>query len=104
MLQTSIGRLRFIGMLEGISLLVLMGIAMPLKYIAGKPEAVKYVGWAHGVLFVMFMMTVAIVYFQRNWPIKKVFIAFIAAFFPFGTFIFDRQLKKEEERERGQSK
>ena len=97
MLQNSIGRLRFIGMLEGISLLVLMGIAMPLKYFAGKPEAVKYVGWAHGLLFVLFMMAVAVAYFQRNWPFRKVIFAFIAAFLPFGTFIFDRQLKKEEE-------
>ncbi|MDB5192371.1 MAG: rane protein [Segetibacter sp.] len=95
MLQTPIGRLRLIGMLEGISLLVLMGIAMPLKYLAGKPEAVKIVGWIHGVLFVLFMLAVVVVYFQRRWPFKKVIVAFIAAFLPFGTFIFDRQLKKE---------
>ena len=96
MLSTSIGRLRLIGILEGISLLVLLGIAMPLKYIAGKPEAVKITGWIHGALFILFMLAVMIVYFQRRWPFKKVVLAFIAAFFPFGTFIFDAQLKKEQ--------
>ena len=96
MLRTSIGRLRLIGMAEGISLLVLFGIAMPLKYIAGKPEAVTVIGWIHGLLFVLFMIAVIIVYDQRNWPFKKLVYAFLAAFLPFGTFIFDKQLKKEE--------
>ena len=96
MLRTSIGRLRLTGMAEGISLLVLLGIAMPLKYIAGKPEAVTVIGWIHGLLFVLFMIAVIIVYDQRNWPFKKLVYAFLAAFLPFGTFIFDKQLKKEE--------
>lgn len=97
MLETSIGRLRVIGMAEGVSLLVLMGIAMPLKYLAGKPEAVKVIGWIHGLLFMLFMLAVLIVYRQRRWPFKKVIIALIAAFLPFGTFVFDVQLKKEED-------
>ena len=83
------------GIAEGISLLVLFGIAMPLKYIAGKAEAVKYVGWMHGLLFVAFMATVLFVYFQKNWPFKRVVLAFIAAFLPFGTFVFDRWLRKQ---------
>jgi integral membrane protein len=93
----SIGWLRIIGIAEGISLLVLMGIAMPLKYLAGKPEAVKYTGWIHGLLFVAFIATVLYVYFQKNWPFKRVVIAFIAAFLPFGTFVFDKWLQKQTE-------
>ena len=96
MLRTSIGRLRIIGLLEGISLLALMGIAMPLKYFAGNPEPVRIIGWIHGILFMLFMLAVLVVYFQRRWPFKKLVFAFLAAFFPFGTFIFDAQLKKEE--------
>ena len=96
MMRSSIGRLRLIGMAEGISLLVLFGIAMPLKYLADKPEAVTVIGWIHGLLFVLFMIAVIIVYDQKNWPFKKVVYAFIAAFLPFGTFIFDKHLKKEE--------
>ena len=94
--EGSIKWLRIIGIAEGISLLVLMGIAMPLKYIAHKPEAVKYVGWAHGLLFVTFIATVAFVYFEKNWPFKRVIFAFIAAFLPFGTFWFDKWLQKQK--------
>ena len=94
-LPQSIALLRKIGILEGISLLVLLGIAMPLKHLANKPEAVKYVGWIHGLLFVAFMVNVAFVYFEKNWPFKRVIIAFIAAFLPFGTFVFDNWLQKQ---------
>lgn len=96
--QSSIGWLRLIGLLEGISLLVLMGIAMPLKYLADKSAMVTIVGWIHGLLFIIFMMAVLIIYRQRKWPFKKVIIAFIAAFLPFGTFIFDKHLRAEEDR------
>ena len=78
-------------------MLVLLFIAMPLKYIWDQPGAVKVVGWIHGALFVLFMLLVLRVYGQRSWPFKRVVVAFVAAFLPFGTFVFDRQLKKEEQ-------
>jgi integral membrane protein len=92
----SIRRLRIVGFAEGTSLLVLMFIAMPLKYFAGKPEAVKIIGWIHGFLFILFMLMVFIVFLQKKWPFKKLLFAFLAAFLPFGTFVFDAQLKKEQ--------
>jgi integral membrane protein len=88
--------LRKTGIAEGISFLVLLLIAMPLKYIWGMPLAVKYVGWAHGLLFVSY---VALAYYVKeiyNWPFKKFLFAFIAAWLPLGTFVYDKQLKKEE--------
>jgi len=96
MLNHSLGRLRIIGILEGISLLVLMGIAMPLKYMAGNPGPVRITGWIHGILFVLFMMAVLVVFIQRRWPYKILLFAFLAAFFPFGTFVFDGYLRKQE--------
>lgn len=87
-------------MLEGVSLLVLLFIAMPLKYIWDQPGAVKIVGWLHGALFVLFMLLVLRVYDQKNWPFKKVIYAFVAAFLPFGTFVFDKQLKEDEKKSR----
>ena len=96
MLQTPIGRLRIIGIAEGTSLLILLFVAMPLKYYAGKPQLVTIVGWIHGGLFVLFMLAVLIVYYRYKWPFARVIVAFLAAFFPFGTFIFDRQLRKEQ--------
>ena len=89
--------LRKTGIAEGISFLVLLLIAMPLKYMFDWPLAVKYVGWAHGLLFVVY---VALAYYVKevyNWPFKKFFYAFVAAWLPLGTFVYDKQLKKEEQ-------
>lgn len=95
-MNTAVSLFRIISILEGISYLVLLLIAMPLKYLAGKPEAVKYVGWAHGILFVLYMLALANVWFAARWSFKKVVVAFLASLVPLGPFIFDRQLKKEE--------
>lgn len=91
----SVNRLRVTGIYEGISYLVLLFIAMPLKYFAGLPKAVTYVGWAHGVLFVLFMALLAYVWINDRWKFKKVFFAFVAALVPFGTFYLDKKLKEE---------
>jgi integral membrane protein len=96
MQANSIKLLRKVGMMEGVSLLILLFIAMPLKYIWQQPETVKIVGWIHGGLFILFITLVLRVYAQRDWPFKKLVWAFLAAFLPFGTFVFDKQLKKEE--------
>jgi integral membrane protein len=93
----SLQLLRRTGIAEGISFLILLLIAMPLKYIWGLPLAVKYIGWAHGLLFISYVGLAWYVKETFNWPFKKFFFAFIAAWLPLGTFIFDRQLKKDEE-------
>jgi integral membrane protein len=100
MLTTPLGRLRAIGMLEGISFLVLLGVAMPLKYLAGQPMAVRVVGMAHGVLFVLYVLAVVHVKFARRWPVDRAMTALVAAVLPFGPFVFDRSVRREEARER----
>nr|WP_250432318.1 DUF3817 domain-containing protein [Pontibacter ruber] len=98
-MNTPLSRLRTIGIYEGFSSLVLFGIAMPLKYMAGMPEAVKYVGWAHGVLFILYILAVVQVTFVHKWSLVKVAGAFFASLIPLGPFIFDKKfLKPEEER------
>jgi integral membrane protein len=94
-LHTALGRFRLIALLEGVSFLVLLCIAMPLKYAAGYPDAVKYTGWVHGVLFVLYMFLLLLVWKQYNWKFSKVMVAFAASFIPFGTFILDKRIKKE---------
>lgn len=84
-----------IAFLEGISYLVLLLIAMPLKYFANIPDAVKYVGWVHGVLFVLFCIYLLKVWIGFKWSFGKVVIAFIASLLPFGTFVLDAKLKNE---------
>ena len=56
--KTTVGRMRAVGMAEGVSFLLLMGVAMPLKYFAGMPEAVKWTGWLHGVLFILYGLSI----------------------------------------------
>lgn len=86
-----------VGMMEGISFLVLLGIGMPLKYFAGMPEVVKIVGWAHGLLFVLYVGAVIMAKFTLHWSYKQVFFALLASVVPFGPFIVDRQYLKEAE-------
>ncbi len=94
--KTNLGLFRLIALLEGISYLFLLCVAMPLKYMYGFELAVKYTGWMHGVLFVAYGIFLLIVWRQYNWPFKKAVIAFGASLIPFGTFVFDKQLRNEE--------
>lgn len=84
-----------IAFLEGISYLLLLLIAMPLKYFANIPEGVKYIGWLHGILFVLFCIYLLKVWIGLKWSFGKVLGAFIASLLPFGTFLLDARLKKE---------
>lgn len=96
MLKTPIGRLRVIAFVEGISYLVLLCVAMPLKYLAGLPLAVKAVGWVHGALFMLYILSVVEVTIKHRWPPARVLYALIASVIPLGTFILDKQLRREE--------
>lgn len=91
----SLQRFRTISMWEGISFLVLLGIAMPLKYVADQPMAVKIVGWIHGVLFILYGYFLIQVTLDQRWKFGRVILAGLAALVPFGPFLFDRSLKKE---------
>jgi len=90
--------LRYSGLIEGVSYLVLLFVAMPLKYLAGMPMAVKITGWMHGMLFMIFVLALALVQKKHKWPLLKSFWAFVASLVPFGTFWLDRELKKELEK------
>lgn len=93
--QKSLHRFRKIGIAEGISFLILLLIAMPLKYFFNFPEAVKLMGWIHGALFVAFIYFAFEVMGSLNKGFFWLAKAFVAAFIPVGTFVFDRELKKE---------
>lgn len=90
-------RFRMVAIAEGISFLILLFIAMPLKYIFNMPKAVQFFGWVHGALFVTFIYCAFAVFtaFKKDfmWLAK----AFFASIFPFGTFILDKELKMEEQ-------
>ncbi len=88
--------LRIIGISEGISFLVLLGIAMPLKYYFDLPLAVKVVGWAHGGLFIAYIAVVFTSIKIMRWNFLDVLVALAASLIPFGTFFLDRSWKKRE--------
>jgi integral membrane protein len=96
-MKTTIRNLRIIGISEGISFLVLLLIAMPLKYYVGFPLAVKYVGWIHGILFIAYILAVFFSIKAMRWGWFAVLVALGASLLPLGTFALDRQLKRRQE-------
>ncbi|MEO5685248.1 MAG: DUF3817 domain-containing protein [Chitinophagaceae bacterium] len=92
---SALGRFRRVALAEGFSYLFLLLVAMPLKYFAGYPDAVKYTGWVHGVLFVLYCIFLLQVWIQYKWTFGKTVIAFAASLLPFGTFVLDKYLRKE---------
>jgi integral membrane protein len=100
---TPVGRFRAIAFVEGISFLVLLLIAMPMKYAGGNPMPVKYTGWVHGVLYILYAIAGFQAMAARNWPWSEAARGFIASIIPAGTFIYDWLfLKNEHEAERNQ--
>ena len=89
--------LRRTALVEGVSFLVLLGIAMPLKYFAGLPGAVKVVGWIHGLLFVLFCAALLWTMIAARWPLARGALVFVSALLPFGPFLIDRRMKQYEE-------
>ncbi len=96
MLTSATGRFRFISFAEGMSFLLLLGIAMPLKYLAGMPLAVKVVGWAHGVLFVLYVLAVFDAARACGWPPQRIALALLCSLLPVAPFLMERQVRKEE--------
>ncbi len=84
-----------VALTEGWSYLILLFVAMPFKYLLGIDILVKIVGWAHGALFVAYMLLLLQIWIKLKWPFMKVFWAGFAALIPFATFILEKQLKKE---------
>ncbi len=92
--RTALKALTITGYLEGTSFLLLLGIAMPLKYMMGIEEAVRYVGMVHGVLFIAYIVMLMTVVTKIKTPLWTMPIGVIGSFLPFGPFIFDHFLKK----------
>lgn len=82
----------WIGYAEGISFLLLLGVAMPLKYLAELPQAVKWTGWAHGILFIAYCLVILIAWLERQLGFRQAVLAFVSGLLPFGPFIFHRKI------------
>lgn len=94
MLENSFSRFRLISFIEGISYLILIFIAMPLKYFAGIPLAVKIVGMAHGVLFILFVLALIIASKKYKWHFLS-FQLFVYSLIPFGFILIEKIIMKK---------
>ena len=93
LLKTPIGRLRIVGFLEGISMLLLVFVAMPLKYFFRHPELVRIVGSVHGLLFTLFVFITLSVAVAYKWSFSAItWKVLVACILPFGTFYIDRHV------------
>ena len=91
--RTLIGKLRLTGFIEGISYLLLLGIAMPLKYYWGMPIYVRVIGMTHGILFILYCLQLYLAMRHHKWSLGFAAYLFAAALIPFGTFYSDRRLR-----------
>lgn len=82
---------RVVGYLEALSFVLLVGVAMPLKYFYEMPAATKVPGMAHGLLFILYVFMAMEMASKEQWPKKKLYIAWLASLLPFGTVVFDRK-------------
>lgn len=86
--------LRIVSFLEGLSFLLLLGVAMPLKYKFDMPQFVPYAGMTHGVLFISFIVILLIVCQLQKWSLKVFLFGLIASILPFMPFVFERYIHK----------
>lgn len=87
---------RMIALAEGTSFVILLFIAMPMKYLLGMPLAVRIVGSIHGILFLLYVARLAKLRTAYQWDNRFSFQAFVASILPFGTFVFDKYLREKE--------
>ena len=96
MQSARLNRFRKVAFWEGVSYVVLLGLAMPLKYLAGIPEPVKVVGWAHGVLFILYVILLADAMRHCDWSVKRGALFFVASLLPFAPFFVEKSVREEQ--------
>jgi len=82
---------RIVSFLEGISYLLLLFIAVPIKYFQGNESYVKMLGMPHGLLFMLYIVLAIVIQKQMKWNMKTLAIVLIASVIPFGTFYIDKK-------------
>ncbi len=101
MFKSNLKILRLLGLLEGISFLLLLGVSMPMKYIWKNEMLMQPIGMAHGVLFLAYVAWVFIVASEYKQKFSFIFWGGLASLLPFGTFVADARLFKPLESNRG---
>jgi len=82
---------RVISLLEALSFVILLLVAMPIKYILGNPELVRIVGMAHGILFVLYIISALLFKNKLNWSNQVLVVVILCSIIPLGPFYVDRK-------------
>ncbi len=90
-MNISVRSFRIVSTLEALSFLLLLGIAMPLKYIWDQPEMVRIVGMAHGILFLLYIVGAYFIKEKLNWPWKTLAVVMVCSVLPFGPFYAEKK-------------
>lgn len=85
---------RVIALLEGLSYIALLFIAVPIKYFLSDPQYVKLLGMPHGLLFMAYIVCAIVLRKEMNWTSKEFYWVLLASIIPFGTFYIDRKYLK----------
>jgi integral membrane protein len=85
---------RIVALLEGVSYILLLFIATPIKYLGNDPMYVKLLGMPHGVLFLVYIVLAIMVSRERRWNIQTLLIVLVASLIPFGTFYIEKKYLK----------
>lgn len=97
LLKTKIGRLRLIGYLEGASLLLLVFVAVPLKYFFHNTALVAMLGPLHGILFLLFVFNTLSTGVELGWRFRQTtWKVILSCLIPFGTFYMDRKILRNQ--------
>lgn len=88
--------LRVVSLTEGVSYLLLLGVAMPMKYLMGMPVVVQWVGWAHGLLFVLLWALTFLAVVVGRLPLRLACLVGVASLLPAGPFFMERPLRAHE--------
>jgi integral membrane protein len=84
-----------VGSIESISLLILLFVAMPMKYLGDDPRMVRWVGMIHGVLFIAYAAMVVKIHAEARWKMSYTFWGVLASFIPFGPAIFVKRMRQD---------
>jgi integral membrane protein len=102
LLSSSLGRLRLLGLAEGISLLILIGIGVPMKYVGHDPALVRAMGPVHGLLFLLYVLNTLRVGVEYGWRFQQTtWKVLLACIIPFGTFYIDHRILAPLQRQAG---
>ena len=97
LLQSNLGRLQIVAFLEGVSFILLMGVAMPMKYYLGYEHATQGIGMIHGLLFIAYTIMIFPVKQDLNWGWFRTGLVFLASIVPLGTFVAEYKIFRKVE-------